>query len=363
VYTRQVAAPGAAGPAQNTFIKWDIEPAGVQAVAAPAPAAPAGQGSGSGYGLRSANVDYLAPAGAAPMGLPPNAKPGDCYIQAVVPAQQEAVKERVLKKAAATRIEVVPAQLQEVEERVMVRPATKRLEVVPATFEDTEEQVMVRPASKRLESVPATYKTETEQVLVRAAYTVWKRSSELTAAERAQQTVDLTAGDILCLVEVPAEYATITRQVIDTPAATREVEVPAEWAKVKKSVIKTPATTREIDVPAEYQTMKIMKVTAVAREVKTEIPAEWEEVTKQVVKAPATTEWREILCDTNATPETIVALQQALKRAGFDPGRVDGRVDNRTMDAVRAFQQAKNLPVDTARYINIATVKALGVTP
>ena len=76
----------------------------------------------------------------------------------------------------------------------------------------------------------------------------------------------------------------------------------------------------------------------------------------------ATSEWREILCDTNATPQTLVSLQQALKRAGFDPGREDGRVDDRTLSAVRAFQQAKNLPVDSERYINIATVKALGVT-
>jgi peptidoglycan hydrolase-like protein with peptidoglycan-binding domain len=58
-----------------------------------------------------------------------------------------------------------------------------------------------------------------------------------------------------------------------------------------------------------------------------------------------------------------MALQRALKHNGFDPGREDGRVDAKTMDAVRAFQQAKNLPVDASRYINIATVKALGVTP
>ena len=83
----------------------------------------------------------------------------------------------------------------------------------------------------------------------------------------------------------------------------------------------------------------------------------------EVSTAPATSAWQEILCDTNATPQTLVALQQALERAGFDPGREDGRVDERTMNAVRAFQQAKSLPVDSKRYINMATVKALGVTP
>jgi hypothetical protein len=380
------------------------------ASAAPAAAAPAAAArADSGYGLRAANVDYLAPAAGAPMGLPQNAKPGECYVQAVAAAQYETVKERVLKKAAATRIEVVPAQLEDVEERVLIKPATKRLETVPATFEEVEERVLIKPASKRLEIVPATfeeveervlvrpatkrlepvaatYKTETERILVRPAYTVWKRSSELTLAERSQQKIDPSAGDILCLVEVPAEYSTVTRQVIDTPASSREVEVPAEYSvvkktvmktpetareievpaeysTVKKTVVKTPATAREIEVPAEYRTVTIKKVVAPARETKVEIPAEYDEVSKQVIKAPATSQWVEILCDTNATPQTLVSLQQALKRAGFDPGREDGRVDDRTMSAVRSFQQAKNLPVDSERYINMATVKALGVTP
>jgi peptidoglycan hydrolase-like protein with peptidoglycan-binding domain len=60
--------------------------------------------------------------------------------------------------------------------------------------------------------------------------------------------------------------------------------------------------------------------------------------------------------------QMLTALQQALKRAGFDPGREDGRVDNRMMDAVRAFRQAKNLPMDADRYIDIATVRRVELT-
>jgi hypothetical protein len=97
------------------------------------------------------------------------------------------------------------------------------------------------------------------------------------AEERAQQKIDPSAGDILCLVEVPAEYSTVTRQVIDTAATTREVEVPAEYSAVKKTVLKTPATTREVEVPTEYRTVTIKKVVTPAREVKTEIPAEYDE--------------------------------------------------------------------------------------
>ena len=39
------------------------------------------------------------------------------------------------------------------------------------------------------------------------------------------------------------------------------------------------------------------------------------------------------------------------------------QVDAKTLNAVRAFQQSKGLPIDNDRYINTATVKALGVAP
>ncbi len=332
-------------------------------VAVPPAPAPAASPADTGYGLRGATVDYLPASGQAPMGLPPNAAPGDCYAHAVVPAQYDTVRERVIKKPASSRIEVAPAQFQETQERVMVRPATKRIEVVPATFEDVEERVLVRPATTRLEVVPATMRTVTERVAVRPASTVWKRSSELSAAERAQQKLDPNAGDILCLVEVPGEFRTVTREVVDKPASTRQVDVPAEHTTVKKTVLKTAATTREVDVPAEFKTVAVQKVVTPAREIKIEIPAEFEEVPKQVLRAPATTEWRAVLCETNASPQTLAALQQSLRRAGFDPGRADGRVDAKTLNAVRAFQQSKGLPVDNDRYINMTTVKALGVAP
>ena len=332
---------------------------GSKTAAAPAASPP----SDTGYGLRAATVEFLPASGQPPLGIPAGAAPGDCYVQAVVPAQYDTVPERVIKKAASARIEVVPAKLEEVEERVIVRAATKKIEVVPATTEEVEERVIVRPATTRFEVVPATTRTVTETVVVRPAYSVWKRSSELTAAERAQQKTDPGAGDILCLVEVPAETRTVSREVIDTPATTRAVEVPAEYATVKTMVVKTPATTREIDVPAEFRVVKVQKVVAPAREVKVDVPAEYEEVPKQVLRAPAKTEWRQVLCDTNASPQMLQAVQQSLRRAGFDPGRDDGRIDAKTLNAVRAFQQSKGLPVDSDRYINITTVKALGVQP
>jgi len=107
---------------------------------------------------------------------------------------------------------------------------------------------------------------------------------------------------------------------------------------VTRQVVDQPATTREVDVPAQYQTL-----------------------THTVKVSDARSEWRSILCETNATPEKLRDIQRALLAAGYNPGPVDGVIRAQTMRAVNDFQSAKGLPVDA--YLNLETVKALGVTP
>lgn len=43
---------------------------------------------------------------------------------------------------------------------------------------------------------------------------------------------------------------------------------------------------------------------------------------------------------------SVREIQTALKKAGFDPGPIDGIMGNRTRSAIRAFQEANNLKVD-----------------
>ena len=57
------------------------------------------------------------------------------------------------------------------------------------------------------------------------------------------------------------------------------------------------------------------------------------------------------------------SIEAALSTAGQNPGTVDGVVDSNTLNAIQAYQGAKGLPVDRGRYINIQTVKALGIAP
>jgi Putative peptidoglycan binding domain len=307
-------------------------------------------------GLRTTTMEATAGADYPP------ARVGECYARVVSPAVTEARSEQVLVRASSSTESIVPAVYGSGEEKVLVRGESRMLEVVPATFDTVTERVLIKPAGTQLTIVPATFKTVSTRRLVKPAATAWKRSSELTIAERAMQNIDPNAGDVLCLIEIPAQYEDAMSQVVDQPALTQTIEIPAEYTTVTKTVQKTPPTTREVVIPAEYRMVATSKLVTPARSVKTEVPAEYRTVNNVVVVSPARNEWRQIVCETNATPARLGQIQAALTRAGFATGRVDGVIDSATLAAVRGYQKANGLPVDADRYINVATVKALGIS-
>ncbi|MBU2966896.1 peptidoglycan-binding domain-containing protein [Amphritea sp. 2_MG-2023] len=314
----------------------------------------------------------------------------------------------------------VPAEFEQVNESVLTREAYDKVSVVPAQYRWVEKRVMVTEASSRIEEVPAQYKTVTEQVVDVPAHTVWKKGTGPI------QKIDQATGEIMCLIEVPASYKTVSREVLVTPASTRTVEIPAEYKMVKvqelvaeakeertavpavysdvaltkkvhdyefdwhevhdmthprstrtgnkicltetpakyetveRTVVVQPAGFVRTDIPAKYETVEVTKLAAAAQEKRFEIPAEYKTVTLSKLNKEGYMEWRSILCDTNMTTTNIAHIQKALLAGGFDPGRIDGVIGRETMSAVNDFQRANDLPVD--EYINMATVKALGVS-
>lgn len=287
--------------------------------------------------------------------LPPDAKAGECYARVYSPPKYRVITEKRLKTAQSEKIDIIPARYTEATETVLVRPESVRYEAIEATYKTVTEEVLVKPATTRLVEVPARFEKQTERVLVKAGYTTWKKGTGPI------QKIDEATGEIMCLVEVPPVYKDVTKTVLVSPATTREEEVPAVFRTVRKQVIDQPARTREIIVPAQYRQVPVRKLAEPAREVKTPIPAVYQDVERRELIAPGQLEWRSILCETNITRERVMAIQQALADAGFDPGPIDGSVQRLTMRAVNAYQRANGLPVD--KYLNIETVKALGISP
>jgi len=155
--------------------------------------------------------------------------------------------------------------------------------------------------------VPPKYRIETERVLVKEARQYWKQGRGPV------EKVNQTTGEILCLVEDPAEYKTVEKKILVSP------EQP------------------------EYKT----------------IPAQFENVTKTDVIQTERLEWRRILCDTNVTTATIMRVQRALQAKGYDIGSIDGRVGSKTMKAINAYQLKNGL---ASRGITYETLGHLGVS-
>ena len=310
-------------------------------LAAQAQAAPTKVAAGSNYGAGDL--------------LPPGAKPGQCFTRLWVPPKYDTVTERILVEEAAERVEIIPAKYETVKKRVLVREASEKLVTVPATFKTVKERVLVKAATKKLVQVQAVYDDVTERVIDKPAHTTWKKGTGPI------QKIDETTGEIMCLVDVPATYKTVKKRILKTPASTKVVEIPAVYSTVDKRMTATPPSTKKIAIPAEYKTVNVTNEVSPPKERRIKVPAKYATVTKRKLVKDGMLDWREILCDTNMTQGRITQIQQALKNAGHNPGAIDGVVGGDTMKAVNAFQRKKGLPVD--QYLNIATVKALGVAP
>lgn len=291
--------------------------------------------------------------------FPANPVAGQCYARVLTPAVYTEATERVLVKEASESVEIIPAQYETIAERVLVREASTRLELVPATYETVSEQMLVRAASSRIEQVPATYRTETEQVLVTPARTEWKRgpASSFTGVLESRTT---DTGEIMCLVEIPAVYQTVSRQVIDQPATTREIDTPAEYRTVSREVVATPATTREVAIPAEYGTVEVVREQRAAQERRTAIPAEYSTVTRREQVSQDELGWRQGVCEVNLTASNITALQRSLESEGNYSGPIDGILGAMTLTGANSYAREEGLPVGS-NYIAIEVVESLGL--
>ncbi|MFN0204105.1 MAG: peptidoglycan-binding domain-containing protein [Bacteroidia bacterium] len=333
---------------------------------------------------------------------PPNAIPGKCYAKCIIPDEYKTVTEQVLVKEASAKQQVIPAEFGNVTEQMLVKPEAKRLVPVAPVYETVTEQILVKEAGSRLEVTPPVFETVTEQVLDQAEYvrkstvppvyeTVTERlmvAEASTRWEKGKKDPNCLSANpddcrVMCLVEVPAQYKTVTKQVIKTPAQTLEERVPAVYKTVTRQVLKVPAQTREIPIPAEYKTVtkQMLRQPATTRE--EAIPAEYKTISKrvetkppQVVEIPIAaeyatvtktvkvreggmSEWKEVVCENKGDyGAKVIQVQNALRGKGYDPGPTDNVLGPLTRAALIKFQKDNNLPQGRLDY---ETMKALGI--
>jgi len=254
-------------------------------------------------------TSFSATAQNAEADLPPGAEPGKCYAKCIMPAVYETKSEQILVKEKSYQIEIIPASFKEVYDTIVIKPASQKIIEVPAEYDIVEERLKVADAT-----------------------TKWVKG------KADAQCLSANPDDcrVLCLVEVPAQYKTITKRVVKRPASTKEIIIPAEYKVVKKNVMASPASTRQIEIPAEYKGVE-----------KTVL-----------VKPEGWSNWKEVLCANEVTTTKIKAIQMALASLGYDAGTPDNQLGPKTRKALLQYQKDNNLPQGN---LNKETLKALGV--
>ena len=257
----------------------------------------------------SYTANYTGSLSDANNNLPPNAEAGKCYARCFISDQYEFKEEMVVDK-----------------------PVTYRTQSIPAQYKTVFDTVQTRAASMRYQEVPAVYETVTEDIMVSPATQKWTKST----ADAGCLSANPADCQVMCLTEVPAVYKRVAKRVMKSPALRNEIPVPAEYKIVSRQVVDVPAQQVQIEIPATYK-----KVTR-----------------KELVKKGGYSDWREILCSQNLTTQRILAIQRALKAAGYNPGPLDNVFGAETKAALVKYQNDKNLPVGN---LNMETLRSLGV--
>lgn len=293
-------------------------------------------------------------AAIAPGDLPPDPKPGECYAQVLIPDTTRKVAKRVLEREAAEELVVIPAEYAWVMRDVVVEEAAERIEITPAQYRVEQREVIIEPAREELTVIPAVFGAVTDEVKIRDAYQAWRKGSGPI------QRYDHATGEIMNLVTIPEEYQTMTRQVVTEPARTEVTMIPAVTEMVEVKVMIAPPKAAVVAVPAVTRQMRVRELVAPARVERRPIPAEYQTVYETQNNEEARVDWRPVLCEADARPDLIAAVQRALDDAGFDPGKVDGHLGKATMRAVDLYQRKHAL---ARNFLTIETIEHLGVDP
>lgn len=235
-------------------------------------------------------------------GLPPDPKPGKCYIRCMTEDQWRDKDIKIMVTPGYKKLETVPAEYKTVEEQVQVRPASKRFEYVPAVYRKAIDTILVEDPYHKITVAPAQLINSSEDLVIQPAFArfEWKSAIENCKSK------DPRDCQVLCYVEYPEQKSPIPVQKIGADATfTQETKV-GKYITIVVDEEVTPAHVREIEIPAQYQTVKkrVLVKDETVREVSVD-PQYRNESVRVLEKKGGMTVWEEIDCkltDPNVLP-------------------------------------------------------------
>ena len=297
-----------------------------------------------------AGIVAAAPFAATAQDMP-IARAGQCFARVTIQAVYETYTEETILQPEYMGSTTIPARYETVDVQVLLEPERTEQVMIPAVYRTIRETVMVEPERQEPVTVPARWENYTQRVMVRPAYVTWKPGDGVTGR------VGPGSGELLCRVEVPAEYAQIQRRRMISAESVRMRTISPVTRTGTREEMVTPARVEARQVPARYQTVKERRVIESAREEPVLVPAVKRTETLRRVVSPLRTEWQEVLCDTNASRAKIMQVQRALSARGYQT-TADGVFGRDTLTSLERFQRASNLATG---HLTLETVRALGV--
>lgn len=224
--------------------------------------------------------------------LPANPEPGKCYVKCITPDEYKTETITVPATPAYNVLKVTPAQYKTVTEKIMTKPASKKFIYHPAVFETYYDSYESEQGYTKLAVVPTTLKTVSEEVVVQPVTSGWEYGVYSDC-----KSDDPRDCRVLCFKEYPAVTETVYSKVVDTEAKTTSTTIPGKTAKVKMQKIAKAAYVEEIEIPAEYTTITKRVLEKDEATTSSSVAATTKTISKEVLtKKGGVTVWEEVDC-------------------------------------------------------------------
>lgn len=282
----------------------------------------------------------------APMAIPSgmDINPGECWVYGQIKPREREKTVSVTVKDSHTTINVTPAEIKRGYKKVVTREGTVTYRLQPATYKRVTERVLIREESTRFIKIPAVYEQRDKRVVIEEARTVL------------EQCQSPGGGVAFCGKEIPAREQIVKVQVLVQPEQSKVEVVPAKYEEVTKWVVDEPARVVEVSLAPRMEDVAVEEIVRPASASPQEVPAQLREMQLKSYEGKPQMVMRRAVCNNDLNDTLVLALQQRLFDSGYEPGSIDGKLGQMTMDALAKFQQDSGLAVGSITYEALDTL-------
>jgi hypothetical protein len=205
----------------------------------------------------------------------------ECYEPYRTPPVYGTVRERVLFRAAQSRVDRVPAIYGTQQVRRLVAPERVEYRIIPAQYRSVRERVELYPETTVARTIPAVTRTKYRRVKVSEGGYVWEYRT-------------IHGKRVLCKVRRKAVYDSVAETVVVRPARVVHERVPAQWGYEDRAVLVAEERREAVVIPAEYGYSAEQVLIQPEQRAFIDVPAEYQIVDRDVLVSAGSSGWKRV---------------------------------------------------------------------